>query len=136
MNDAERDPLEALVASGPLWKLEAYRLSVQALRLSWSDVSVITRDSRCRSIADQLHRATGSVGANIVEGLSRGGGRDRARFLEYALGSAREARHWHLAVSRVLGTGTCEERVERLNCIARLLLVMIRTERSRRRLGD
>jgi four helix bundle protein len=37
----------------------------------------------------------GSVGANMAEGYSRLGARERARSFEYALGSARESRDWY-----------------------------------------
>ncbi len=46
--------------------------------------------------ADSLWKMTvGSIRANIAEGYSRGTGKDRARFYEYALGSARESRDWY-----------------------------------------
>jgi hypothetical protein len=44
------------------------------------------------SVADQLHRSLGSISANLTEGYSRSKGLDRARFLEFALGSARKPR--------------------------------------------
>ncbi|MBC7896698.1 MAG: four helix bundle protein, partial [Cytophagaceae bacterium] len=43
----------------------------------------------------QLLRAVDSISANIAEGYSRFSGRERARFYEIALGSAREAREWY-----------------------------------------
>jgi four helix bundle protein len=46
-------------------------------------------------LSDQLYEAVGSVSANLAEGYSRGTGKDRARFYEYALGSARESRDWY-----------------------------------------
>ncbi len=75
-----------------VWKLRVYRLSLFAADLGWEDVCKLVRDRRTVGLADQLYRAIGSISANIVEGFSRGSGRDRARFYEYALGSARESR--------------------------------------------
>jgi len=75
-----------------VWNLRVYRLSLFAADLGWEDVCKLVRDRRTVGLADQLYRAIGSISANIVEGFSRGSGRDRARFYEYALGSARESR--------------------------------------------
>jgi four helix bundle protein len=83
------------ITGDPLWRVEAYRLALFAAEVGWHDVTKLIRDQRTRSLSDQLYRALGSVSANIAEGYSRGTGRDRARFYEYALGSARESRDWY-----------------------------------------
>jgi four helix bundle protein len=44
----------------------------------------------------QLRQICGKYAANIEEGYGRGFGRDDARFLIIALGSARETRGWYL----------------------------------------
>ena len=87
---AESVPRE--ITGDPLWKVEAYRLALLAAEVGWHDVTKLIRDQRTRSLSDQLYRALGSVSANIAEGYSRGTGKDRARFYEYAPGSARESR--------------------------------------------
>ena len=75
-----------------LWGLRLHRLGLWLGDLAWEDVTVLHRDGRTRRIADQLYRAVGSISANVAERYSRGSGKDRARFYECALGSAREAR--------------------------------------------
>ena len=85
-------PME--ITGDSLWKMEAYRLALFAADLGWHDVTRLTGDRRTLDLAGQLYRALGSIEANISEGYSRGSGRDRARFYEYALGSARESRGW------------------------------------------
>lgn len=75
-----------------LWKMTAYRLALFAADLGWHDVTKLATDRRMLSLSDQLYRALGSISSNTAEGYSRGTGRDRARFYEYALGSARESR--------------------------------------------
>jgi len=75
-----------------LWKVEAYRLGLFIADVGWYDVTKLLRDKRTLGLSDQLYRALGSISANLAEGYSRGTGRDRARFYEYALGSARESR--------------------------------------------
>ena len=88
----------------PLWRLKVYRLAVFAVDISWPDVSKLNNDIRTRSLSDQLYRSIGSVAANIAEGYGKNSGKDRARFYEYALGSAREARTWYFAAGTSLTT--------------------------------
>ncbi len=77
-----------------LWRMEVYRHALFLGDLSWHDVLKVGKHRQMWSVSDQLYRASGSISVNIVEGYSRGGGRDRAKFYEYSLGSARECRDW------------------------------------------
>jgi four helix bundle protein len=114
-----------------LWRMEAYRLGLFLADASWHDVTKLVQDKRTRSLADQLYRAVGSVSANLAEGYSRGTGRDRARFYEYSLGSARESRDWYFKGRHVLGESVTEHRLSLLTQIIRLLLTMIPQQRGR-----
>ena len=118
------------ITGDPLWTIEAYRLALFAAELGWHDVTKLMKDKRTMEVADQLYRALGSIGANISEGYSRGGGRDRARFYEYALGSARESRGWYYNGRHVLGETVVEHRMDLLTHIIRLLLKMVPDQRS------
>ena len=118
------------VRNDVLWRVEAYRLGLYVCDVAWDDVTALSQDVRTRSLSDQLHRALGSISANIAEGYSRGGGRDRARFLEYALGSAREARDWYVKSRRVLDPDRVAAQLDVLTSVIRLLLVMIRDQRD------
>ena len=82
------------ITGDSLWKAEAYRLSLFATELGWYDAAKMIRDKRMHEVADQLYRALGSIIADIAEGYSRGTGKERALFYEYALGSVRESRDW------------------------------------------
>lgn len=113
-----------------LWKVRAYRLALFAADLGWEDVSRLAQDHRTRALSEQLYRALGSVSANIAEGYSRNGGRDRARFYEFALGSARESRDWYHKGRHILGEAVTEHRVNLQTEIIRLLLTMIPDQRS------
>ncbi len=115
-----------------LWKVEAYRLALFAADLGWHDVTKLLKDKRTISLADQLYRALGSVSANIAEGYGRGSGRDKARFYEYALSSARESRDWYYKGRHILGQSVMSHRLDLLTQIIRLLLVMIPDQRGRR----
>ena len=123
--------LPEAITGDVLWRVQAYRLALYAAECAWEDVTTLAGEKRTRAVADQLFRALGSISANIAEGYSRGFGRERAHFYEYALGSAREARDWYYKVRRVLGEGLVEERIGLLTQIIRLLLTMVADQRSR-----
>lgn len=113
-----------------LWKVESYRLALFVSELAWQDCTRLIQDKRTVTLADQLYRAVGSIGANIAEGYSRGTGKDRVRFYEYALGSARESRHWYYKGRHVLGEQVTGHRMSIITCIIRLLLTMIPNQRG------
>jgi four helix bundle protein len=120
----------AEITDDSLWKMEAYRLALFASDLGWHDVTKLAGDRRTLDLAGQLYRAVGSVEANISEGYSRGSGRDRARFYEYALGSARESRGWYYKGRHVLGAPVTEHRLRLCTQLVCLLLAMVPDQRT------
>ena len=106
------------------WKIEAYRLSLYLSDLSWKDTSMILK-KRYFSLADQLYRSVGSVSANIIEGYSRISNKEKARFYEIALGSAREARDWYFKSRHLFPKDIITQRIKLLTSIIKLLQVMI-----------
>jgi four helix bundle protein len=125
------ESVPAAITDDLLWKMKVYRLALFAADLGWHDVTKLTRDKRTLSLSNQLYRALGSVSANIAEGYSRSSGRDRARFFEYALGSARESRDWYYKARHVLEESVIDHRLDLQSQIIRLLLVMIPDHRKR-----
>lgn len=121
----------AAITSDSLWRMEAYRLALFAADIGWQDVTALIQDKRTVALADQLYRALGSVGANLAEGYSRGTGKDRARFYEYALGSARESRDWYYKSRHILAESVLAHRLDLITRIIRLLLVMLPDQRGR-----
>jgi len=113
-----------------IWQVEAYRLALFVADIGWHDVTKLMNDARTIKLSDQLYRALGSIGANIAEGYSRGTGKDRARFYEYALGSARESRGWYYNGRHILGESVTDHRIQMLTQIIRLLLTMIPQQRK------
>jgi four helix bundle protein len=113
-----------------LWEVEAYRLSLFAPDASWRDAGTLRDEQRTQSLSDQLYRAVGSISSNVAEGYSRGTGKDRARFYEYALGSARESRDWYFKGRFVLGETVVQHRLDLMTQIIRLLLVMVPDQRG------
>lgn len=120
-----------VIRADSLWKMTAYRLAVLLSDLSWHDVTRLIQDRRTLALADQLYRATGSIGANLAEGYSRGTGKDRARFYEYALGSARESRDWYYKGRHILGERIATHWLDLLTELIRLLLTMVPQQRTR-----
>jgi four helix bundle protein len=118
------------ITGDSLWKIEVYRLALFAVDLGWHDVSKLMKDKRTFGLSDQLYRALGSIGANVAEGYSRGTGKDRARFYEYGLGSARESRGWYYDGRHVLGESVAEHRIRLSTQIVRLLLTMVPDQRG------
>jgi four helix bundle protein len=114
----------------PLWRTEVYRLSVFAGDLAWPDATKLVQDKRTISLSDQLYRAVGSVSANVAEGYGRQSGKDQARYYEYALGSAREARDRYYQSRHVLTDLVAQHRMRLLTQIIRLLMTIIPSERG------
>ncbi|MCL4787766.1 MAG: four helix bundle protein [Verrucomicrobia bacterium] len=114
----------------PLWKVEAYRLALFTADLGWHDITKLIKDKRTLDVSDQLYRALGSIGANVSKGYSRGSGKDRARFYEYALGSARESRGWYFNGRHVPGLEVAGHRTNLLTQIIRLLLTVVTDQRG------
>ncbi|MBC8449895.1 MAG: four helix bundle protein [Chloroflexi bacterium] len=119
------------ITGDSLWNMRAYRLALFLSDLAWLDVTKLMRDRRTISLSAQLYRALGSIGANLAEGYSRGTGKDRARFYEYALGSARESRDWYYKGRHILGEIVIQHRLELLTEVIRLLLTMVPQQRGR-----
>jgi four helix bundle protein len=118
------------ITGDPLWKVEVYRLGLFIADLGWYDVTKLMRDKRTLSLSDQLYRSLGSISTNTAEGYSRGTGKDRARFYEYSLGSARESRDWYYKGRHVLGKAVISHRLRLLTQIIRLLMTMIPEQRG------
>ena len=113
-----------------LWKVTAYRLALFLGDLGWQDVTKLMKDRRTIGLSDQLYRALGSISGNIEEGYSRGTGKDRSRFYEYSLGSARESRGWYYKGRYILGENVIHHRLQLLSEIIRLLLTMVPQQRG------
>ena len=113
-----------------LWKVKAYRLALFGANLGWYDITKLAQDRRTVSLSDQLYRSLGSISANIAEGYSRSSNKDRARFYEYALGSARESRDWYYKGRHILSESVAFHRLNLMTEIIRLLLVMVSNQRK------
>lgn len=98
--------------------------------LAWPDASKLKNDPRTIKLSGQLYYAVDSIAANVAEGYSRRSGKDQARFYEYALGSAREARVWYYDGRHVLSLPVAQHRIQLLTRVIRLLMTIIPAERG------
>ena len=114
-----------------LWKLEVYRIALFSSDIAWQDALALSKNSLTRDLADQLYRAVCSISANIAEGYSRSTGKDRARFLEYSLGSAREARDWYYKSRHTLKEEVVKHRINLLTQIIKMLSVLTHHQRQK-----
>ena len=119
------------IKGDPLWKLEVYRLGLFIADIAWLDAFELNKNHLTRGIADQLYRAVCSISANIAEGYSRSTGKDRARFLEYSLGSAREARDWYYKSRNTLKEEVVKHRISVLTQIIKILNVLTPHQRQK-----
>jgi four helix bundle protein len=113
-----------------VWRVKAYQMALFAADIAGADLEQFVKDRRTLALSDQLFRSVGSISANVAEGYSRSSRRDRARFYEYALGSAREARDWYCKGRHVLSSETVQHRLSLCSEIIRLLLTMIPEQRQ------
>jgi len=113
----------------PLWSLRVYRTALYAGELGRADAALVARLDEYDHVATQLARATASISANIAEGYSRLGPRDRGRYYEFALGSAREARDWYFKARGALGTEVAEGRMDLHTTLVKILTVLARQNR-------
>ena len=121
-------PME--ITQDPLWKLEVYRLGLFIAEIGWDDVVILNKNDLTREAADQIIRSLNSISANIAEGYSRSTGKDRARYFEYALGEAREARDRYFKARRVLKQDIVLHRIRLLTQIVKMLNALVPAQRS------
>jgi four helix bundle protein len=108
-----------------LWEFETYRRALFLSDLAWHDSEKLLQDDRGKGIAWQLVRSTGSIAANnIEEGFGRGYGKDYARFLRIALGSARETQGWYYRGRHLLPMELLDHRLNLLDEIIKNLVIV------------
>ncbi len=130
--EAWRETVPERIRSGPLWPYAAYPKALFLYELVWCDCDQLMKDLRGRAIAEQIIRSAGSISANIEEGYGRGFGSNYARFLGFALGSARETQGWYLRAKYFLSAEVLVHRLALLDEIISLLVTTIAQQRAKR----
>jgi four helix bundle protein len=118
------------ITSDPVWTCAAYRLATFVCDRSWDDIERLRASPRTLDVADQLDRSLRGIGATYTEAYSRRSCRDRCRYYEYSLGSAREARDWAFKARRILGDVRYREMLVLLSRIIRLVTATLVNERK------
>lgn len=97
--------------------------------LAWRDCDRLFKDSKGKYHASQLLRSAGSIPANLEEGYGRRFGKNYARFLRIALGSAREVRGWYYRTNSLFDEATINHRIKLLTEIIKGLTLASNTQR-------
>jgi four helix bundle protein len=113
------------IKNGPVWKFYGYRKALFLHDLVWADSEHWQKERRGWAIVEQIVRSAGSISANVEEGFGRGFGRDNARFLKIALGSARETQGWYWRGRKLLPTDVYQHRMALLDEIIALIVTEI-----------
>ena len=114
------------VIKDPLWTLNCYRESLFLIDMSREDMDGLAPDSSQSARKGQLLTSVASISANIGEASGRMTTADRAKYLSYALGSAREAMSWYRALSPARTDPQTIDRLRRLSRIRRMLIGLLK----------
>jgi four helix bundle protein len=121
----EREQPDA-ITKDPLWTLNCYRESLFLVDLAREDLEKSAQNALLAEAKGQLLTSVTSVAANIAEGYGRLTAPDRAKFLSYALGSAREAMTWYRALAPSSRDPRIADRIERLARVRRMLIGLLK----------
>ena len=114
----------------PLWKVRVYQIGTCVARLAGEDAAALEAHPRLADTVSQFVKSAGSIPATVAEGYSRQSRRDRIKYYEYALGSARETTTWYSNVGDALPAEAVSQRLTLLARACQLLLKMIQNERK------
>jgi four helix bundle protein len=114
-----------------LWSFVTYRKALFLADLAWFDSEKFQNDYRGKGLSSQLVCSAGSVSANIEEGYGRGYGKDYARFLRIALGSARETKGWYFRGRHIIDQTVVGHRMDLIDEIVKSLVITADQQRRR-----
>ena len=109
--------------------LDVWNLSIKLVKEIYGVIGNFPKEETY-GLASQIRRSAVSIPSNIAEGAARNSKKEFKQFLYIALGSAAEL-ETQLIIARELGYETPDELFDRIERVKKMLLGLIKSQRSK-----